>query len=91
MTEYNTVAILRVMPESPELDKEALKKSIENGVPQNMKIHKIEEEPIAFGIVALNAFVLLNDKEGGVENIEKEIKDIKDVSEVDTTDVRRLL
>ena len=56
-----------------------------------MKIHKIEEEPIAFGLVALNVFVLLNDAEGGVEEIVDNIKGVEGVSEVDVTDVRRLL
>lgn len=92
MTEYNTVATLRVMPKSPEVDGEVLKKSIETSIPQHMKLHKIEEEPIAFGIVALNVFVLLDDEEGGVEDIKKKMKEeIQGVSEVDTTDVRRLL
>lgn len=89
--DYNVVAIAKVMPVSPETDREKLKKDIESKIPQNMKLHKIEEEPIAFGIVALNAFVLLSDAEGGVEDIEERIKEIEDVSEVDIIDVRRLL
>ncbi len=88
---YNVVAIAKVMPVSPEIDREKLKKDIESKIPQNMKLHKIEEEPIAFGIVALNAFVLLSDAEGGVDDIEERIKEIEDVSEVDIIDVRRLL
>jgi len=89
--EYNVVTIAKVMPVSPETDREELKKDIEGKIPHNMKLHKIEEEPIAFGLVALNVFVLLNDAEGGVEDIEKKIREINDVSEVDIVDVRRLL
>ncbi len=89
--DYNVVAIVRVMPVSPETDREKLKTEIGGKIPENMKIHKIEEEPIAFGLVALNVFVLLNDAEGGVEEIVDNIKGVEGVSEVDVTDVRRLL
>ena len=89
--DYNVVAIVRVMPVSPETDREKLKTEIRGKIPENMKIHKIEEEPIAFGLVALNVFVLLNDAEGGVEEIVDNIKGVEGVSEVDVTDVRRLL
>jgi len=89
--DYNVVAIVRVMPVSPETDREKLKTEIGRKIPENMKIHKIEEEPIAFGLVALNVFVLLNDAEGGVEEIVDNIKGVEGVSEVDVTDVRRLL
>lgn len=89
--EYNVVATARVMPVSPEADREKLKKEIEKNIPQSMKVHKIEEEPIAFGLVALHVFVLLNDAEGGTEDIEKRIKELDDVSEVDIIDARRLL
>ncbi len=91
MTDYNVVATLRVTPKSPEVDKDALKKGIEQCIPSTMKLHKIEEEPIAFGLVAFNVFVLLNENEGGVEGVEKKIKEIKDVSQADVTDARKLL
>ncbi len=89
--DYNVVAIVRVMPVSPETDREKLKTEIGGKIPESMKIHKIEEEPIAFGLVALNVFVLLNDAGGGVEEIVDNIKGAEGVSEVDVTDVRRLL
>jgi len=89
--DYNVVTIAKVMPVSPDTDREKLKKDIENKIPHNMKLYKVEEEPIAFGLVALNVFVLLDDAEGGVDDIEKRIKEISDVSEVDIVDVRRLL
>jgi elongation factor 1-beta len=89
--EYNVVATVRAMPISLEVDREKLKKDIGEVMPHGMKVHKIEEEPIAFGLVALRVFVLLNDAEGGTEDIEKKIKELDDVSEVDLIDARRLL
>jgi elongation factor 1-beta len=92
MSDFNTVATIRVMPEGVETDLEALKAKIQDAVPDNMKIHKIEEEPIAFGLVALNVMILTSDKEGGDLDPAKEAFETLDhVSEIDITDVRRLL
>lgn len=48
------VATLKIMPESPDVDLEALKAAIQAAMPAEAEFHKIEEEPIAFGLVALN-------------------------------------
>ena len=43
---------LKVMPESPEVDLEALKEAIKNAVDEK-EFERIEEEPIGFGLLAL--------------------------------------
>ena len=48
------VNTLKVMPESPEVDLEALKAAITDAMPADAELHEITEEPIAFGLVALN-------------------------------------
>jgi len=90
--DFNLLATIRVMPEGVEVDLEALKKRIEAATPEDREVHKIENEPIAFGLVALNVMVLSNDKEGGdVDPVVDAYSALEDVSEVDVTDVRRLL
>lgn len=92
MADMNTVATLRVMPESLDVDLENLEGTIKDVTPSNMEFYKAEKEPIAFGLFALNVIVLTNDKEGGdLDPIINAIKEIEGVSEVDVTDVRRLL
>lgn len=86
----DVAAILKVMPESPEVDLEALKETIKSSVGEN-EFERIEEEPIGFGLVALNVTIVVDDGEGGTEPAEKAIADIEDVASVEVTDVRRLM
>ncbi len=85
------VATINVVPEGVETDLEKIKIEIEKVVPPQAEIHQIEEEPIAFGLVSLKVFVILEDAEGGTDPIEKAFSTIKGVRRVETVDVRRLL
>jgi elongation factor 1-beta len=85
------VATIKLMPESPEVDLEQIKKDIEASIPEGTELHKIEEEPIAFGLVALNVTVIVDDAEGGTEQAEENLSKIKDVGNVEVTDIRRLM
>ena len=67
------------MPDGPEIDLEALKKTISDTIPTKAKLNKIEEKPIAFGLKALEVQIILNDREGGAEEIEKSLNEIKNV------------
>ena len=83
-------AILKVMPENPEVNLDDLKESIKNAVSEEA-FERIEEEPIGFGLVALNVTIVVDDGEGGTEPAEKAIAEIEDVQTVEVTDVRRLM
>lgn len=83
-------AILKVMPENPDVNLNDLKETIKNAV-DSESFEKIEEEPIGFGLVALNVTIVVDDGEGGTEPAEKAIADIDDVQTVEVTDVRRLM
>ena len=83
-------AILKVMPENPDVNLDDLKETIKNAV-DSESFEKIEEEPIGFGLVALNVTIVVDDGEGGTEPAEKTIADIDDVQTVEVTDVRRLM
>ena len=52
---------LKVMPENPDVDLEQLKAAIADLVKEPASLHAIEEEPIAFGLVALNTMVIVED------------------------------
>lgn len=85
------VATIKLMPESPDVDLENIKKNIEASIPEGTELHKIEEEPIAFGLVALNVLVIVDDGEGGTEAAEASFAELDDISNVEVTDVRRLM
>jgi len=81
---------LKVMPESPEVDLEALKASIKDVVDEK-EFERIEEEPIGFGLVALIVTVVVDDGEGGSEAAEQAIADLSDVATVEVTHMTRLM
>jgi len=85
------VATIKLMPESPEIDVEKVKAEIKSSIPENTELHSIEEEPIAFGLVALNVMVVVDDAEGGTEQIEENLSKIEDIASIEVVDVRRLM
>ena len=85
------VATMKIMPESPDVDLEALKSAIKEAMPADAEFHKIDEEPIAFGLVALNLMFVIEDGEGGTESTEEAIAALADVASIEITDTRRLI
>jgi elongation factor 1-beta len=90
MTDWNVVVKLRIMPEGVETDLDFVRKNLEKLVGEKAKIHSTEIKPIAFGLKALEANILFNDKQGGFDDIEEKIRKIPGVGEVETTDLNRL-
>jgi elongation factor 1-beta len=85
------VATIKLMPESPEMDIAKVKTEIKSAIPEKTELHSIEEEPIAFGLVALNVMVVVDDGEGGTEEVEENLSKIEDIASVEVVDVRRLM
>ena len=86
----DVAAILKVMPESPEIDLEALKETIKNTIEAD-SFEIIEEEPIGFGLIALNVTIVVDDGEGGTEPAEEALAALDEIQSVEVTDVRRLM
>ncbi|MCQ2972482.1 MAG: elongation factor 1-beta [archaeon] len=85
------LATLKVMPESPEVDLEALKATITDAIPEDVELESITEEPIAFGLVALIVKFIIEDGEGGTEATEEAISAIPDVASIEMTGIGRLM
>lgn len=86
----DVAAILKVMPESPEIDLETLKETIKNTIDAD-SFERIEEEPIGFGLIALNVTIVVDDGEGGTEPAEEALSALDEIQSVEVTDVRRLM
>lgn len=91
MADFNLSITAIIMPDSPDVDLGVMKKAIEAAVPSNMKLHTIEEIPIAFGLVSLKVMLLGKDQEGGTDELENNFTNIANVTQVEVTDVRRLV
>ena len=68
--------IIKVMPESPEIDREKIKEQIKAALP---RVQEIREEPIGFGLVSLKVAVVVPDAEGQTEIVENTLNGIEGV------------
>jgi len=89
----NAIVTLKIMPDSPETDMDALHekvlKEIESfcGETQTKK----EIEPIAFGLKALKIIFVMDEAKGATDQLEEKISEFPDVNSVEVTDVRRAI
>lgn len=76
---------LKVMPDSPETDLEALKRGVRKALAPSFR--SLEERPIAFGLKAILAIAVIDDAEGGSERLEAALAALPGVGSVETVDV----
>ena len=82
---------MKIMPDSPDIDLEAIKSTIESSMPEGARIKEISEEPIAFGLVAVILQFITEDGEGGSEPVEEMVQGIDGVASIEITGVGRLM
>ncbi len=80
----NVAVIVRVMPESPEIDLEKLKSALRQKLPG---IQDIREEPIGFGLKALKLVAIINDAGGETDAIEGKLNTIPGVERAEIVEV----
>lgn len=76
---------IKILPESMD-NFEALKKKVFDTLAPS----KISEMPIAFGLKAITAVVIIDDAQGGSDLLEEKASKIQGVSQVEITAVDRL-
>jgi len=81
---------MKIFPEDITIDFEQLKLKVEKSMPQDSKIIRFNEEPIAFGLKALIVHVLMpEEKQDELEKVESGIRQISGVSNVETFMMQR--
>ncbi|MFC4245754.1 elongation factor 1-beta [Natribaculum luteum] len=83
-------AKLKVMPNSPEIDLDALQERLESSLPEGAKINGVEREEVAFGLTALYPTVIVPDDAGGTETVEESFSGVEDVESVSVENVGRI-
>ena len=83
-------AKLKVMPQSPEIDLDALQERLEAALPEGAKIQGFERDDVAFGLVALLPTVIVPDDAGGTEAVEEAFAAVDDVESVSVENVGRI-
>lgn len=84
------LASIKIFPNDANIDLGILKSKIQESLPAGSAVQKFEEEPIAFGLVALIAHVVLPENvEGKMDQVEEAIRTVDLVSEIQVLRVGR--
>ena len=84
------ILTVKVFPKEADTDLNMLKEKITKSLPSTASVHSFSEEPIAFGLKALIATIVLPEESfGDLEAVEEAIRRVDDVSEIETLMVRR--
>ena len=83
-------AKIKVMPQSPDVDLDALQERLEQSLPEGAKINGFERDDVAFGLVALFPTVVVPDDSGGTDAVEEAFATVEGVESVDVDSVGRL-
>ncbi|RXK46715.1 elongation factor 1-beta [Halorientalis pallida] len=83
-------AKIKVMPQSPDVDLDALQERLEQSLPEGAKINGFERDDVAFGLVALFPTVVVPDDAGGTDAVEEAFGTVEGVESVDVDSVGRL-
>jgi elongation factor 1-beta len=80
--------ILKIMPESPEIDITKLQEEIKANVPG---IEDMRVEPIGFGLSAIKIAMITQDEEGAGDNVEGLFSKIAGIERVEIESLNRML
>ena len=82
---------LKVLPESTDVDLTKLKDVCGKEIKSfGGEVHKIEEQPIAFGLVALEFMFIVDESKGGTDPLEEKLAKLDGVRSAEVVDVRRM-
>ncbi len=80
----SVAVIIRIMPESPEVNLAELKVALKKKLPG---IQDMQEEPIGFGLKAIKLAAVINDAGGETDAIEQLLNEIPGVERAEIIEV----
>jgi elongation factor 1-beta len=83
-------AVLKVMPQDPEVDLDALQERLEESLPEGAKINNVDRDNVAFGLIALLPTVVIPDDAGGTDAVEESFSGVEGVESVSVEEVGRI-
>ncbi len=87
----NVMVSVKIFPADVIGDMNELKETVKKTLEGKASIYKFEEEPVAFGLVALVAHILMpEDAQGRMDEVERRLKGIEGISEVQVLVSRRI-
>jgi elongation factor 1-beta len=87
------IVTLKIMPENPEVDLEALKPKVLAEIERFAGKGNTKEEivPIAFGLSALQIIFIMDESLGSTDPLETTLKGLEGVNSVEILDMRRAI
>jgi translation elongation factor aEF-1 beta len=77
------LASIKIFPKEASIDLNPLKTKVQASLPTGSSVQRFDEDPVAFGLVALIAHVILpEDAAGHMDQVEEAIRSIDAVSEI---------
>ena len=77
----------KIMPESMETDLDALKEKVLSAIPDFAQVKGAEKKPVAFGLNSLEMMIVMDDKKGGLDDLEAAIAGVEGVQSVDVLEM----
>ena len=82
---------LKIFPSDIVADMNGLKETIKESLQGKATIYKFDEEPVAFGLIALIVHILIPEEASGtMDEVERRLKSIDGISEVEVLVSRRI-
>ena len=80
----------KILPTEVTVNLEKLKQKIREKLPEYSSVHQFAEEPIAYGLIALIAHIVIpEDKPGGLDELERALQEISEISQIEALTVHR--
>ena len=83
------VARVKILPAEAESDLESIIHALKTKAPEGVKMLAHAKEPIAFGLQAIIADLVLEDEAGQMDRLEEFVKSIHGVGEIDVLSMSR--
>ncbi|MBD3313697.1 elongation factor 1-beta [Candidatus Woesearchaeota archaeon] len=84
------VITMRIMPESVDIDLAKVEEKANSLISEfGGNAGKSEQNPIAFGLKALDIYFTLPEEKGSTDDLEKSVSELEGVQSAEVTDVRR--
>ncbi|WP_297215221.1 elongation factor 1-beta [Thermoplasma sp.] len=78
---------LKVLPKDTDVDIKGIEDKIRESISGICSINRMEEVDIGFGLKYIKLEIIVQDKEGEIDNVENKISSIDGVGEISTENV----
>ena len=81
----------RILPDSTEVDLNQLVGVIQTHLPKGAKWNGFKTTPFAYGLTAIQCAIIIEDAEGGADNVQEALEKVEQVQGVELIDMGRLM